>query len=200
MLTWITTVVFFLLYNNYKNFKTPAASPSVGAGQVGCPKALLLSSSPVDVRLLSALKADNKRTSTRQQADNERLRLFSFDIEKYLYFCSQKRDTMNWVILILAGLCEVGFAFCLGKVKGLTGLPYWEWMGAFAFFYVLSAILLAKATETIPIGTAYPVWTGIGALGSVVVGIFIFHEPATFWRLFFITTLTISIIGLKAVS
>ena len=72
---------------------------------------------------------------------------------------------MSWLILILAGLCEVGFAFCLGKTKGLVGLPYWEWMGAFAVFYVLSAVLLAKATQTLPIGTAYPVWTGIGALG-----------------------------------
>lgn len=107
---------------------------------------------------------------------------------------------MSWIYLIIAGLCEVGFAFCLGKAKGLSGLPYWEWMGAFAVFYVLSALLLAKATQTLPIGTAYPVWTGIGALGSVLVGIFIFHEPATFWRLFFITTLTASIIGLKMVS
>jgi len=107
---------------------------------------------------------------------------------------------MNWIILIIAGLCEVGFSFCLGKTKGLEGLSYWEWMGAFAFFYVLSAVLLAKATETLPIGTAYPVWTGIGALGSVILGIFVFHEPATFWRLFFITTLTASIIGLKIVS
>lgn len=107
---------------------------------------------------------------------------------------------MNWVILILAGCCEVGFSFCLGKTKGLTGLPYWEWMAAFALFYVLSAVLLAKATQTLPIGTAYPVWTGIGALGAVLLGIFVFHEPATFWRLFFITTLVGSIIGLKMVS
>lgn len=107
---------------------------------------------------------------------------------------------MNWVILIVAGLCEVGFSFCLGKAKGLEGLPWWGWIGAFAFFYVLSAILLAKATETIPIGTAYPVWTGIGALGAVLLGIFVFREPATFWRLFFIFTLVASIIGLKMVS
>ena len=107
---------------------------------------------------------------------------------------------MNWIILILAGLCEVGFSFCLGKTKGLEGWPYWEWMTAFAFFYVLSAVLLAKATETLPIGTAYPVWTGIGALGAVLLGIFVFHEPATFWRLLFITTLVGSIIGLKIVS
>lgn len=107
---------------------------------------------------------------------------------------------MNWLILIVAGLCEVGFSFCLGKAKGLVGLPWWEWIGAFAFFYVLSAILLAKATETIPIGTAYPVWTGIGALGAVLLGIFVFREPATFWRLFFIFTLVASIVGLKMVS
>ena len=73
-------------------------------------------------------------------------------------------------------------------------------MAGFAFFYVLSAILLAKATEAIPVGTAYPVWTGIGALGAVLLGIFVFHEPATFWRLFFITTLVISILGLKMLS
>jgi len=67
-------------------------------------------------------------------------------------------------------------------------------------FYVLSAVLLAKATQTIALGTAYPVWTGIGAVGAVVIGIFIFHEPATFWRLFFLTTLIASIIGLKTIS
>ena len=67
-------------------------------------------------------------------------------------------------------------------------------------FYVLSAVLLAKATQILPIGTAYPVWTGIGAVGAVLVGIFIFREPATFWRLFFLTTLIASIIGLKAIS
>lgn len=107
---------------------------------------------------------------------------------------------MSWIILILAGLCEVGFAFCLGKTKGLEGLPYWEWMAGFAALYILSAVLLAKATETLPIGTAYPIWTGIGAVGSVLVGIFFFHEPATFWRIFFISTLIISIVGLKTLS
>lgn len=60
------------------------------------------------------------------------------------------------------------------------------------------AMLLAKATQTIPLGTAYPVWTGIGAVGAVIIGIFVFREPATFWRLFFLTTLVGSIIGLKA--
>ena len=57
-----------------------------------------------------------------------------------------------------------------------------------------------KATRTIAVGTAYPVWTGIGAVGSVLVGMLLFDEPTTFWRLFFITTLIASIVGLKMVS
>ncbi len=107
---------------------------------------------------------------------------------------------MNWIILIIAGLCEVGFAYCLGRAKCVTGLEWWAWMGGFVVISIMSMVLLAKATETLPIGTAYPVWTGIGAVGTVLVGIFVFHEPATFWRLFFITTLIASIVGLKAVS
>ena len=65
---------------------------------------------------------------------------------------------------------------------------------------VLSMSLLAKVTQSLPLGVAYPVWTGIGAVGTVLVGIFIFHEPATFWRLFFTTTLIVSIVGLKILS
>ena len=107
---------------------------------------------------------------------------------------------MNWLILIIAGLCEVGFTYCLGRTKSITGVEWWTWIGGFCFFYILSAVLLAKATQTLPIGTAYTVWTGIGAVGAVVVGIFIFKEPATFWRLFFLTTLILSIIGLKSIS
>ena len=107
---------------------------------------------------------------------------------------------MNWIILIFAGLCEVGFTYCLGRTKGVTGYEWWTWIAGFAVLYVLSAVLLAKATQTLPIGTAYPVWTGIGAVGAVLVGIFVFREPATFWRLFFLTTLIASIIGLKTIS
>jgi quaternary ammonium compound-resistance protein SugE len=107
---------------------------------------------------------------------------------------------MNWIILILAGLCEVGFIYCLGRAKTVVGSEWWTWIAGFAVLYVLSAVLLAKATQTIALGTAYPVWTGIGAVGAVVIGIFIFHEPATFWRLFFLTTLIGSIIGLNALS
>lgn len=107
---------------------------------------------------------------------------------------------MSWIILTIAGLCEVAFTYCLGRAKGLCGTEWWTWMIAFALFYVLSALLLAKATQTLPLGTAYAVWTGIGAVGAVLVGIFIFHEPATFWRIFFLITLIASLVGLKAVS
>ena len=64
----------------------------------------------------------------------------------------------------------------------------------------ISMLLLIKATKTLPIGTAYAVWTGIGAVGTVLIGILFFKEPADFWRLFFITTLIISIVGLKFVT
>ena len=107
---------------------------------------------------------------------------------------------MNWLILILAGFCETGFAFCLGKMKGLEGTPYYLWGAGFLISLCLSMFLLAKAVQTIPIGTAYPIWTGIGAVGTVLVGIIFFHEPVTFWRLFFISSLIISVVGLKMVS
>jgi len=104
---------------------------------------------------------------------------------------------MNWLLLIIAGLGEVGFAYCLGRAKDASGLEWWMWIGGFLAFTFLSMGLLAWVTQYLPLGTAYPVWTGIGAVGTVIVGIVIFHEPATFWRLFFITTLIASIIGLK---
>ena len=107
---------------------------------------------------------------------------------------------MNWIILIVAGLCETGFTYCLGRAKYVRGTEWWLWMSGFLAFTILSMGLLAKATQTLPLGTAYPIWTGIGAVGTVLVGIFIFHEPSTFWRLFFITTLIVSIVGLKTVS
>ena len=107
---------------------------------------------------------------------------------------------MNWLILIIAGVCEVGFTYCLGRAKSVTGTEWWMWIAGFLFFTIASMVLLAKATQSLPLGTAYPVWTGIGAVGTVLIGIFIFHEPASFWRLFFIFTLIASIIGLKILS
>ncbi|MET3731857.1 DMT family transporter [Moheibacter stercoris] len=107
---------------------------------------------------------------------------------------------MNWVILIIAGLFEVGFASCLGKAKETTGTESYLWYAGFLVCLTISMVLLMKATQTLPLGTAYAVWTGIGAVGTVLMGIFVFNEPATFWRIFFICTLIASIVGLKAVS
>lgn len=107
---------------------------------------------------------------------------------------------MNWILLVVAGLCEVGFTYCLGRARSVEGLLWWSWMGGFLLFTIVSMGLLAKVTQTMPLGTAYPVWTGIGAVGTVVVGILFFHEPTTFWRLFFTATLIASIVGLKALT
>jgi len=107
---------------------------------------------------------------------------------------------MNWIILIIAGLFEVAFAFCLGKAKGTTGNEMYLWFAGFLIALTISMGLLVRATQTLPIGTAYAVWTGIGAVGTVLVGILVFKESATFLRLLFLMTLIGSIIGLKAVS
>jgi quaternary ammonium compound-resistance protein SugE len=104
---------------------------------------------------------------------------------------------MNWLYLILGGLFEVGFTTCLGLSNNFRHLG---WSIAFLISVTLSMVLLGKAAQTIPLGTAYAVWTGIGAVGTAIVGIFLFKEPAEFWRLFFIALLIGSIVGLKAVS
>ena len=107
---------------------------------------------------------------------------------------------MNWLLLVIAGLFEVGFATCLGKARETSGNISLFWMLGFFICLSVSMTLLYKATQTLPIGTAYAVWTGIGALGTVLMGIFVFKEPVHFWRLFFLFTLIVSLIGLKAVS
>lgn len=102
--------------------------------------------------------------------------------------------------MIIAGLFEVTFAFCLGKAKETTGQEMYLWYLGFIVALSISMTLLIKATQTLPIGTAYAVWTGIGAVGTALLGIIVFKEPATFARIFFLSTLILSIIGLKAVS
>ncbi len=111
-----------------------------------------------------------------------------------------KFSIMNWLLLIIGGLFEVGFASCLGKAKETSGTTSVLWMVGFFVCLSISMFLLYKATQTLPIGTAYAVWTGIGAVGTVLVGIFVFKESVDFWRVFFISTLIASIIGLKFVS
>ena len=107
---------------------------------------------------------------------------------------------MNWVFLIVAGFLEIGFSISLAKMKDTVGAVFAGWTAAFLFFLFVSLWLMYKAIETIPVGTAYAVWTGIGSIGTVLVGILFFKEPAHFWRLFFISTLILSLVGLKLVS
>jgi|SRR5690606_14676785 len=105
--------------------------------------------------------------------------------------------TTSWIVLIIAGLFEVCWAIGLKYTDGFTKLiPSVFTLTTLA----ISMFLLAKASQTLPIGTAYGVWVGIGALGAAILGIFLFKESASPARLFFLGMLLISIIGLKLTS
>jgi quaternary ammonium compound-resistance protein SugE len=104
--------------------------------------------------------------------------------------------TMAWFILIVAGLLEIGFTTAMRYPGVFTKVVP---TAIFLAFSLLSFLMLAKASETIDLGTSYAVWTGIGAAGTVIVGIYWYDEPATAMRLAFLTTLIGSIIGLKYV-
>ena len=104
---------------------------------------------------------------------------------------------MPWIYLVLAGCFECAFTTCLKLSEGLSKLG---WSVAFVLLSIVSFALLTLAAQKIPLGTAYAVWTGIGAVGTAIVGIIWFHDPSTFWRLFFLSTLIGSLIGLKLVS
>jgi quaternary ammonium compound-resistance protein SugE len=102
-----------------------------------------------------------------------------------------------WIYLIIAGVLEVGFASMIKLTENFTKvIPTL----IFVVFAVGSFYTLTKAVESIPIGTAYAIWTGIGAFGTIMVGIVFYNEPAGLLRLFFLTTLVASIIGLKLAS
>ncbi|HZG24512.1 MAG TPA: multidrug efflux SMR transporter [Chitinophagaceae bacterium] len=104
---------------------------------------------------------------------------------------------MAWFILILAGLFEVGFTTCLKLSNNFSNT---RWSVAFFVCISMSFFLLNKATQVIPLGTGYAVWTGIGAAGTVIIGIVFFKEPSDFWRLLFLFLLIGSVAGLKLVS
>jgi quaternary ammonium compound-resistance protein SugE len=104
---------------------------------------------------------------------------------------------MAWLILILAGLFEIGWAVGLKYTEGFTRL--WPTLGTAAAM-VLSLTLLGLALRTLPLGTAYAVWTGVGTLGTALLGIWLFGEPATALRLLCIGLILAGIVGLKLVS
>jgi quaternary ammonium compound-resistance protein SugE len=101
---------------------------------------------------------------------------------------------MAWLLLILGGVFEVGFTTCLRFVEGFRNLP---WTAGFLVSVTLSMGLLEAASRTIPMGTAYAVWGGIGALGTVLVGIAFFGEPFGPARIFLIFALVACIVGLR---
>ena len=103
--------------------------------------------------------------------------------------------TLPWLYLLIAGLLEVCWAIGLKYSAGFTKLV----PSIFTLITLaLSMVLLSKAANTLPIGTAYAVWVGIGALGAAILGIFLFHEAVTPLRVLFLVMLLSSIIGLKA--
>ena len=101
---------------------------------------------------------------------------------------------MAWALLVLGGLFEVGFTTCLRFVDGFRNLP---WTLGFLASVTLSMGLLEVASRSIPMGTAYAVWGGIGAVGTVIVGIALFGEPAGLVRVLLILGIVACIAGLK---
>lgn len=104
---------------------------------------------------------------------------------------------MSWPLLILAGLFEIGWAIGLEYSDGLSEpVPT---LGT-AVALIISMVLLSQAIKDLPIGTAYAVWTGIGAVGTASLGIILFDEPATLARIGFISVILVGIVGLHFVS
>lgn len=101
---------------------------------------------------------------------------------------------MGWAVLFLAGLFEIGWAFGLKWSSGFERL----WPSVFSIFCMLLSIgLLGLAMKSIPAGTAYPIWVGMGTAGVMVLGIVVYNEPASFWRMFSVSLILIGIIGLR---
>jgi quaternary ammonium compound-resistance protein SugE len=104
---------------------------------------------------------------------------------------------MAWLYLILGGLFEIGFTTSLRFAEGFRNVP---WSIAFLVSVAISMGLLELASRSIPMGTAYAVWGGIGAVGTVLVGIAFFDEPATLIRVLLILTIVAAIAGLRIFS
>ena len=105
---------------------------------------------------------------------------------------------MAWILLIIAGLFEIGWP--LGFKLASMHSKYFIWfLGLSILSMGLSGYFLYLAQKSIPIGTAYVIWTGIGAIGTVLLGILFFHDSANIFRLLFLSLILIGIVGLKLV-
>lgn len=101
---------------------------------------------------------------------------------------------MNWAILVVAGLFEIGWAIGLKYTEGFTRL--WPTVGT-VLSMIISVGLLGLAMKALPVGTAYAVWVGVGAIGTALLGIILFKEPATAARLLSLALIFAGIVGLK---
>jgi len=101
---------------------------------------------------------------------------------------------MNWILLVIAGLLEIGWVYALKLSDNFANLKF---TALAVILLVLSLVALSLSLRTIPIGTSYAIWTGIGAVGAALLGIFLFGEPATSMRLVCIALVVAGIVGLK---
>jgi quaternary ammonium compound-resistance protein SugE len=101
---------------------------------------------------------------------------------------------LEWIILIIAGLFEVAWAVGLKYTEGFT--RFWPSVGT-ALAMIVSVVLLGIAMKSLPVGTAYAVWTGVGTVGAVILGIVLFNDSATFNRLLCVGLIVAGIVGLK---
>ena len=106
-------------------------------------------------------------------------------------------QSIAWLVLFVAGLCEIGWAVGLKYTEGFSRL--WPSVGTVAAM-VASVVLLGLALKALPLGTAYAVWTGIGAVGTAILGIYLFNEPRDALRLACIALIVAGIVGLKLVT
>jgi quaternary ammonium compound-resistance protein SugE len=104
---------------------------------------------------------------------------------------------MAWIYLLIAGIFEIGWAIGMKFTHGFT--RFWPVVFTLVSMF-LSVYLLSLAARTIPLGTAYAVWTGIGIVGTSILGIIIFNEPVEVLRLVFIAMILVAIVGLKMIS
>jgi quaternary ammonium compound-resistance protein SugE len=101
---------------------------------------------------------------------------------------------MNWILLLLAGFLEIGWVYALKLSDNFANLKF---TAVAVLLLVLSLVSLSLSLRTIPIGTSYAIWTGIGAVGAAVLGIIAFSEPATIMRLICIALIVAGVVGLK---
>ncbi len=104
---------------------------------------------------------------------------------------------MHWIILVVAGLFECSWAICMKLSNGFTDV---KWSALTIIFLIVSMVLLAFSLKHLPVGTAYAVWTGIGAIGTAVLGILLFNESKELIRIICILMIFCGIIGLKVFS